>query len=1005
MPGTESVRVVVRVRPLDKNEVARGNASILDVDRGNSQVMLFSSRAVPPKVFAFDAVYGPDAEQQLIYDETGFPLIENILEGYNGTIFAYGQTGCGKTFTMSGKAEHPGIIPNAFKHIFSSISDTGADRMFLVYCSYVEIYNEEIRDLLKYDPKTKLELKEKPDSGVFIKGLQKESVATVSDIMRLMDQGASHRTTKETAMNEHSSRSHSIFTVYVEMSVNREDGAHLKAGKLNLVDLAGSERQKKTQAEGDRLKEAIEINLSLSALGNVISALVDGHSSHIPYRDSKLTRLLQDSLGGNTKTIMIAVASPADYNYDESLSTLRYASRAKFIQNRPTVNEDPKDALLRQYVEEINRLKQALEGQEVEVKYVEKIVYVEEDEEGSFRQEGKARAVKGEGKSSGKKPVPSRDKGAPLESGRIANSRGTSLAQAELEDDSEEEPTFPAQKPTELALASVEKKAKSRPKASQPAPSALEDDSSSEGTPAIQSAPKHRAKAPKRTLEDPVAPRRQGKAVIEQDSDSEKDTAPRRKGKIRPQKQPEAGPSALDEAKTGATRSKREEKASGKHLGSRAQLAVDSDEGYSDEFLPEESAEGVSSSQGKTVSVKQGKEADVRSKGNSSHTTGGKKPLEPVAIGKKAGSKAARKESYSDSEGYQDDFETEARQRGEEYGEDFEPEDSQAIAPSRSVQSLQVAEAKASLEKGSHLAKFAHTQEKVAAVKTVERPPAKQSAGRAVSPLCPPAERKKPAAKAPSATVASMRSSKAQPLAASSSASEGEDPDQALLAMVRQKVVRGGQAQDQKGEMERMKERRRKLLLQQQQARPKSRIDSDEQLFKEIKCESLQEEAEKQRKVLEMLDMKVQSAMAEIQDLNHEHEAEKEDLLSTVRVKERDSGLLYRILEKVISPEQLSLIKQKSKFDDDNNSWKVPPFLFQPNKPLTFPKLPKRQAQELVETELLSKTLRFPEDPERLRSLEGRRRGVSQPGVEENWPRSALLSDEFPAAVKRSYIS
>jgi len=193
--------------------------------------------------------------------------------------------------------------------------------------------------------------------------------------------------------------------------------------------------------------------------------------------------------------------------------------------------------------------------------------------------------------------------------------------------------------------------------------------------------------------------------------------------------------------------------------------------------------------------------------------------------------------------------------------------------------------------------------------------------------------------------------------------------------------------------------------LQQQQARPKSRIDSDEQLFKEIKCESLQEEAEKQRKVLEMLDMKVQSAMAEIQDLNHEHEAEKEDLLSTVRVKERDSGLLYRILEKVISPEQLSLIKQKSKFDDDNNSWKVPPFLFQPNKPLTFPKLPKRQAQELVETELLSKTLRFPEDPERLRSLEGRRRGVSQPGVEENWPRSALLSDEFPAAVKRSYIS
>ena len=157
-------------------------------------------------------------------------------------------------------------------------------------------------------------------------------------------------------MNKDSSRSHSIFTIYIEMSEqveSMENETSFKAGKLNLVDLAGSERQSKTQASGDRLKEANKINLSLSALGNVISALVDGKSQHIPYRDSKLTRLLQDSLGGNTKTVMIAAVSPADYNFDETLSTLRYASRAKNIKNKPTINEDPKDALLKQYEAEI----------------------------------------------------------------------------------------------------------------------------------------------------------------------------------------------------------------------------------------------------------------------------------------------------------------------------------------------------------------------------------------------------------------------------------------------------------------------------------------------------------------------------------------------------------------------------------------------------------------------------------------------------------------------------
>lgn len=182
-------------------------------------------------------------------------------------------------------------------------------------------------------------------------------------MQKYMDIGFKNRATRATNMNAESSRSHSIFSIYIDSQEQDEKGNEkYKASKLNLVDLAGSERASKTGATGDGMKEATKINLSLSALGNVISALVDGKTHHIPYRDSKLTRLLQDSLGGNTKTIMIAAISPANYNFDETLSTLRYASRAKFIQNKPKVNEDPKDALLREYMEEIKKLKMMLEG-------------------------------------------------------------------------------------------------------------------------------------------------------------------------------------------------------------------------------------------------------------------------------------------------------------------------------------------------------------------------------------------------------------------------------------------------------------------------------------------------------------------------------------------------------------------------------------------------------------------------------------------------------------------
>ena len=285
---------------------------------------------------------------------------------------ADGQTGCGKTFTMEGVRGVPelrGIIPTTFAQVFSLIDQNAAPgKQFLVRASYIEIYNEEVRDLTADNPKARCEVKEDKDKGVYIKGLANNEVKCEADLEAVMAKGNSNRTVGATLMNADSSRSHSIFCITVECSepdtVKGGDEVKIKQGKLNLVDLAGSERQGKTQAEGVRLKEATKINLSLSALGNVIEALVanaSGKARHIPYRDSKLTRLLQDSLGGNTKTVMIAAVSPADYNFDETLSTLRYANRAKNIKNKPKVNEDPKDALLREYQDEIKRLKMILE--------------------------------------------------------------------------------------------------------------------------------------------------------------------------------------------------------------------------------------------------------------------------------------------------------------------------------------------------------------------------------------------------------------------------------------------------------------------------------------------------------------------------------------------------------------------------------------------------------------------------------------------------------------------
>ena len=395
----EAVKVVVRVRPMNAKEKERGTTrpnlgcvNAVDIEAKDKQVLLKKENTKePPKAFSFDSVFAPETKQSLIYEESAFLLVESVLDGYNGTIFAYGQTGCGKTHTMMGgqDEESKGIIPRTFSQIITETKND-TSKTHLIRCSFIEIYNEEIHDLLGKDTKARMDLKESPDKGIFIKDLTQIKVDTITKMEQYMEAGFSNRATRATNMNAESSRSHSLFTIYIDSQDTDEKGNDkYKASKLNLVDLAGSERAAKTGTTGEGMKEATKINLSLSALGNVISALVDGKTHHIPYRDSKLTRLLQDSLGGNTKTIMIAAVSPANYNYDETLSTLRYASRAKFIQNKPKINEDPKDALLREYTDEIKKLKLMLEGkmpvstmastatsnQSGEVTYKDRVVY------------------------------------------------------------------------------------------------------------------------------------------------------------------------------------------------------------------------------------------------------------------------------------------------------------------------------------------------------------------------------------------------------------------------------------------------------------------------------------------------------------------------------------------------------------------------------------------------------------------------------------------------------
>ncbi|CAO2839605.1 unnamed protein product [Amaranthus hypochondriacus] len=372
-----NVQVILRCRPLSMDEQSSNPSIGVTCNELKREVNVSQSTANKQvdRIFTFDKVFGPKAQQKTIYDQAIAPMVRDVLDGYNCTIFAYGQTGTGKTYTMEGvmkpKANdviaEAGVIPRAVRHIFELLEAQNADYSMKV--SFLELYNEEITDLLTnedsytkfFDDKQKkcVSLMEDGRGCVIIRGLEEEVVYSANDIYNLMERGAAKRRTADTLLNKRSSRSHSVFTITVHVKdVTFGDEELIKCGKLNLVDLAGSENISRSGVREARAREAGEINKSLLTLGRVINALVD-HSAHVPYRDSKLTRLLRDSLGGKTKTCIIATISPSLHCLEETLSTLDYAYRAKNIKNKPEVNKKlSKTVFLKDLYMEIERMKQ-----------------------------------------------------------------------------------------------------------------------------------------------------------------------------------------------------------------------------------------------------------------------------------------------------------------------------------------------------------------------------------------------------------------------------------------------------------------------------------------------------------------------------------------------------------------------------------------------------------------------------------------------------------------------
>ncbi|KAL3464568.1 kinesin-domain-containing protein [Aspergillus heterothallicus] len=343
---SNTIKVVARFRPQNKVELASGGQPIVDFE--NEQTCSINSKEASG-AFTFDRVFPMDSKQTDIFNFSIAPTVDDILNGYNGTVFAYGQTGAGKSFTMMGSdiddEVGKGIIPRIVEQIFASILTSPSNIEYTVRVSYMEIYMERIRDLL-VPHNDNLPVHEEKSRGVYVKGLLEVYVSSVQEVYEVMRRGGAARAVAATNMNQESSRSHSIFVITVTQK-NLETGS-AKSGQLFLVDLAGSEKVGKTGASGQTLEEAKKINKSLSALGMVINALTDGKSTHIPYRDSKLTRILQESLGGNSRTTLIINCSPSSYNDAETVSTLRFGVRAKAIKNKAKVNAELSPAELKQ---------------------------------------------------------------------------------------------------------------------------------------------------------------------------------------------------------------------------------------------------------------------------------------------------------------------------------------------------------------------------------------------------------------------------------------------------------------------------------------------------------------------------------------------------------------------------------------------------------------------------------------------------------------------------------
>lgn len=375
------MKVAVRVRPFNSRETSKESKCIIQMQGNSTSIINPKNPKEAPKSFSFDYSYwshtSPEdpcfASQNRVYNDIGKEMLLHAFEGYNVCIFAYGQTGAGKSYTMMGKQEESqaGIIPQLCEELFEKINDNCNEEMsYSVEVSYMEIYCERVRDLLNPKNKGHLRVREHPLLGPYVEDLSKLAVTSYTDIADLMDAGNKARTVAATNMNETSSRSHAVFTiVFTQKKHDTETNLSTeKVSKISLVDLAGSERADSTGAKGTRLKEGANINKSLTTLGKVISALAEvskkkKKTDFIPYRDSVLTWLLRENLGGNSRTAMVAALSPADINYDETLSTLRYADRAKQIKCNAVINEDPNAKLVRELKEEVTRLKDLLRAQ------------------------------------------------------------------------------------------------------------------------------------------------------------------------------------------------------------------------------------------------------------------------------------------------------------------------------------------------------------------------------------------------------------------------------------------------------------------------------------------------------------------------------------------------------------------------------------------------------------------------------------------------------------------